>query len=44
MGIRLQLNNPSPDFELHDTQGELIKLSQFTGEKNVVLVLNRGFV
>jgi peroxiredoxin len=32
-----------PDFELEDTQGNKVKLSDFKGKKNVYLVFNRGF-
>lgn len=32
------------DFELTDTQGNLIRLSDYRGKKAVVLVFNRGFV
>ncbi len=31
------------DFELTDVLGNQVKLSQFQGQKNVVLVFNRGF-
>jgi peroxiredoxin len=34
----------APDFELVDTQGRTIRLSDYRGRKYVVLVLNRGFV
>jgi peroxiredoxin len=34
----------APDFELTDTQGQLLKLSELSQEKYVVLVLLRGFV
>jgi peroxiredoxin len=32
------------DFELADVRGETIRLSQFKGERNVVLVFLRGFL
>jgi peroxiredoxin len=35
---------PAPDFQLADTRGTLVQLSDFRTKKNVVLVLNRGFV
>ena len=35
---------PAPDFELVDTHGNTVRLSDFRGGKHVVLVLNRGFV
>lgn len=34
----------APDFELKDTKGNLVKLSDFRGKKKIVLVLMRGFV
>ena len=33
----------APDFELIDTTGKSVRLSDFFGKKNVVLVFNRGF-
>lgn len=32
------------DFELPDTDGEAVRLSDFRGEKNVVLIFLRGFL
>ncbi|NTV36372.1 MAG: redoxin domain-containing protein [Anaerolineaceae bacterium] len=32
------------DFELKDTNGNLVHLADFQGKKNVVLVLVRGFM
>lgn len=40
---KVSLQEPAPDFSLEDYQGEEIRLSQFNGEKHVLLVLNRGF-
>jgi len=34
---------PAPDFEMTDSEGEKIRLSDFKGKKHVVLVFNRGF-
>jgi peroxiredoxin len=34
----------APDFEMRDTNGNSVKLSDFRGKKRVVLVLMRGFV
>jgi peroxiredoxin len=31
------------DFELKDATGKLVKISEFTGKKNLLLVFNRGF-
>lgn len=33
----------APDFELMDTEGNNIRLSQFRGEKFIVLSFLRGF-
>jgi peroxiredoxin len=44
MAKRLTSGLIAPNFELTDTQGRSIKLSDFLGKNNVVLVLNRGFV
>ncbi len=34
---------PAPDFELADSNGRRVKLSDYKGSKIVVLVFNRGF-
>ena len=39
----LNENTIAPDFELQDTQGDSIRLSDYRGEKIVLLVLMRGF-
>ena len=33
----------APDFELTDTHGQTVRLSDYRAKKHVVLVLNRGF-
>ncbi len=51
MTIKSQQNPPAPhaapplaaDFELTDTHGNTIRLSDYRGKKTIVLVLNRGF-
>ena len=40
---RVEINTPAPDFTLTDYKGDSVSLSQFKGEKNVLLVFNRGF-
>jgi len=34
----------APDFELADINGNTIRLAQFKGQKNVVLIFLRGFL
>lgn len=41
---QVALNTPAPDFTLADFRGNLLRLSDFRGQKNVLLVFNRGFV
>jgi peroxiredoxin len=36
-------NPVAPDFTANDSEGKLIKLSDYRGKNNVVLVFNRGF-
>ena len=43
MSKKVQLNLPAPDFELEDFNGRSVRLSDFKGNKHVVLVFNRGF-
>ena len=43
MANRVELNTPAPDFSLPDWQGKHVRLSDFQGNRNVVLVFNRGF-
>ena len=40
---KVTINTPAPDFKLEDFQGNSVRLSQFQGQKHVVLVFNRGF-
>lgn len=39
----IEINKPAINFTLLDVNGTEFRLSQFKGEKNVYLVLNRGF-
>lgn len=43
MGNKVEINTPAPDFELADFNGRTVRLSDYRGEKHVVLVFNRGF-
>jgi peroxiredoxin len=41
---RAAVGQAAPDFELTDVQGRSVRLSQFKGQKHVVLVFTRGFM
>ena len=41
---QVEMNTAAPDFTLEDFNGQEVRLSDFKGEKNVLLVLNRGFM
>ena len=41
---RVALNVPAPDFTLPDFEGNSVRLSDFKGKSDVVLVFNRGFM
>ncbi len=43
MGKRVELNATAPDFTLDDWRGQPYHLSDFRGNKHVILVFNRGF-
>jgi peroxiredoxin len=40
---RVSLNQTAPDFSLADYLGKMVRLSDFRGKKNVLLVFNRTF-
>lgn len=40
----IELNKKAPDFEMEDYNGNMFKLSDFIGQSNILIVLNRGFV
>ena len=40
---KVALNKPAPEFDLDDFRGQPVKLADFRGKKNVLLVFNRGF-
>lgn len=41
---QITLNQPAPDFGLADFTGQPVRLSDFKGRQNVLLVFNRGFI
>ncbi len=41
--IERKLAPQAPDFAAADSEGGSLKLSNYRGKKNVVLVFNRGF-
>ena len=43
MSKRVDLNQSAPDFSLTDFKGDEVRLSNFQGKKNILLVFNRGF-
>ncbi len=40
---RVELDAEAPDFALENHRGRTVQLSDFRGQKHIVLVLNRGF-
>jgi peroxiredoxin len=40
---KIQVGIEAPDFTLTDTQGKSVSLSDYHGQKHIVLVFNRGF-
>jgi peroxiredoxin Q/BCP len=44
MSKSVNIGTPAPEFILDDFHGHEMRLSNFRGKKNVVLVLNRGFI
>ncbi|MDX1613417.1 MAG: redoxin domain-containing protein [Candidatus Promineifilaceae bacterium] len=41
---QVELRDPAPDFALADYRGREVRLSDYEGEQNVLLVFNRGFM
>jgi peroxiredoxin len=41
---KVEVNTHAPDFILPDFRGNSVRLSDFAGRKNVLVVFNRGFV
>ncbi len=44
MSKRVQIDTAAPDFALDDFRGQTVRLSDYRGEKHVVLIFNRGFI
>jgi peroxiredoxin len=44
MAKKVQINTVAPDFALDAFRGETVRLSDYRGVKQVVLVFNRGFM
>lgn len=40
---QIALNTPAPDFILQNFQGDTVRLSDYKGKSNILLVFNRGF-
>lgn len=40
---KVAINTPAPDFALADLHGQPVRLSDFQGQKHLLLVFNRGF-
>lgn len=40
----VKISTAAPDFTLDDVKGQQVSLSDFRGDKHVVLVFNRGFM
>jgi peroxiredoxin len=40
---RIELNIQAPNFTLNDFNGKRTSLADFAGQKNVLVVFNRGF-
>jgi peroxiredoxin Q/BCP len=38
------IGQAAPDFELTDVQGKAVRLSNYRGERHVLLVFTRGFM
>ena len=41
---RVEINTPAPDFELEDFKGRRVRLSDYRGDRHVLLLFNRGFM
>jgi peroxiredoxin len=41
---KVNLNVIAPDFTLSDFRGNIVRLSDFKEQRNVLLIFNRGFL
>jgi len=41
---KIPLYTPAPDFALKNFRGETVRLLDFCGRSNILLVFNRGFI
>jgi len=41
---KIKVNETAPDFTAQDSEGKTVRLADYRGKKNVMLVFNRGFV
>ncbi len=41
---KVEMHHHAPEFSLYDFNGKNVSLSDFRGQKNVLVVFNRGFV
>jgi peroxiredoxin len=44
MTEQVAIEQAAPDFELTDVHGNAVRLSDYRGERHVLLVFTRGFV
>lgn len=41
---QVKINQEAPDFKLRNFDDQIVRLSDYKNEKNVLLVFNRGFI